>query len=745
MADEDSIAVRRTRRKSVGAHDATTSSSSSSSPQLIAKTPRRAKKAVRFSDPGPSSTTSSNTTASTSTASGLTPFLRRTSITTPKCRRRRHSSTPFRSSGHGLAGATPSKPTDPSPFVQPLQQTIDGRVQRRLRRNGIRDMLNKMDREKHRSAQLSHQQIRDLESELKARDREIYELRNATIEVDTDRIWDLEQQVEDLKSELDQRSAAPGAADHTRSYDWTLAARDPFDDDFMDLMPDEEHFGDATAAQMACSTPSRTRSSFPTPPATSPTAPLTPCSARTVLTPTSHAAVQVCFEDTEKQQLEDQLASFQLEVAKLTTTLDSYKGLARRIAERVSSALPASNEDVAQASSSSTDALEKQVEALVQTMGDRTAALAQLTASIGDLGFPGNDVGDMITALASGFRAARLELEYLTPGEITLPLTSHGAEALDLLLTRLRELARRVKEDETSIDEYHELELSIRKQLDTRVSIMDGLRAEMAKAETLMNEKNTRIRELDVANERLKGAVNGYIRDISELEHLVERMEHDHQTATSSHNAQHASDQALLASQSDSMAALEAKLGAAQALTARLQAQISDLQDAQTRHVAGLNQQHGRSLALRDARVLELRGEVDEVGARLRAAHETVRRLRVENGQVAGTLEAERARAREVVEGMREELRRALEVGRGFADSPRRPAARRGSDASTRSSGERGEDGTGKEEVMGEPLRRGSGVARGLLSGELARRGGKKVRRKYDSGLGFLDEDEVDI
>ena len=733
MADDDSIAVRRTRRKSVGAHDTTTSSS----PQPIAKTPRRTKKAVRFSDPGPSSTPTTSTT--TPAASGLTPFLRRTSITTPKRRGRRHSSTPFRSSGHGLAGATPSKPS-PSSFVQPLQQTVEGRVQRRLRRNGVRDMLNKMDREKHRSAQLSHEQIRDLEKELRARDREIYELRNATIEIDTDRIWHLEQQVEDLQSELDKQSA-PDAADQTRGYDWTLAARDPFDDDFMDLMPDEEHFGDATAAQMACSTPSRTRSSFPTPPATSPTAPLTPCSVRTVLTPTSHAAVQVCFEDTEKQQLEDELASFQLEVAKLTTTLDSYKGLARRIAERVSSALPASTEDAAQASS--TDALEKQVEALVQTMGDQTAALAQLTASIGDLGFPGNDVGDMVTALASGFRAARLELEYLTPGEITLPLTSHGAEALDLLLTRLRELARRVKEDETSIDEYHVLELSLRQQLDARVSVMDGLKTEMGKAETLMDAKNTRIRELDVANERLKGAVNGYIRDISELEHLVERMDHDHQAATSTHDAQHTSDQALLVSQSDSMAALEAKLGAAQALTARLQAQISDLQDAQTRHVASLNQQHGRSLALRDARVLELRGEVDEVGARLRAAHETVRRLRVENGQAVGTMEAERARAREVVEGMREELRRALEVGRGFADSPRRPTARRGSDASARSSAERGEDG-GKEGV-GEPLRRGSGVAGGLLSGELARRGGKKVRRKYDSGLGFLDEDEVDI
>ena len=59
----------------------------------------------------------------------------------------------------------------------------------------------------------------------------------------------------------------------------------------------------------------------------------------------------------------------------------------------------------------------------------------------------------MITALSSGFRAARLELEYLTPGEIALPLTSHGAEVLDLLLTRLRELAKKGKENDDAIDE----------------------------------------------------------------------------------------------------------------------------------------------------------------------------------------------------------------------------------------------------------------------------------------------------
>jgi hypothetical protein len=32
----------------------------------------------------------------------------------------------------------------------------------------------------------------------------------------------------------------------------------------------------------------------------------------------------------------------------------------------------------------------------------------------------------------------------------------------------------------------------------------------------------------------------------------------------------------------------------------------------------------------------------------------------------------------------------------------------------------------------------------GMLSGDLARRQSMKKRRRYDSGLGFLDEDEVE-
>ncbi|KAJ6441057.1 glycosyl hydrolase [Purpureocillium lavendulum] len=736
MADLDvPIALRRPRRSAVGVK---MEAEATPLPESVPKTPRRQRKAVRFSDPGPSLANATAGEASSS-SSGLTPFIRRTSIATPK---RRRASTPARASRGGtpVASQAPAltyATTRPS-TSQVLHQTADGRVERRIRRGNLRDLLNKLEHQKKHNAKVAQSQISHLRAEVKARDREIYELQNATVVIDTDRIWGLEQQIEDLRDELRKKEAAATIMtpnNHTRSYDWTMAARDPFADDFMDTMPDDDHFGDATMAHFVASTPSRARSSFPTPPATSPNVPATPCSRGFAATPKSHAGVQASLPDPAKQELEEELASLNLEISKLTATMDTYRGLHARLSEHISSAITSSADDFTGASP--VEALENRVQLLVQTMSDRTAALTQLNSSINDLGFPGSDAGEMIVSLASGFRAARLELEYLTPGEIALPLTSHGAEVLDLLLTRLRVLAKKAQEDEASIDEYHEIEQSLRKQLDARVSVMDGLKAEMSKAERLMNEKNLKIQELQIGNDRLKGAVDGYIRDMSELERLVERMDQEGKDAVAAHMAQQRSDAETLASKEASIADLEQRLEDAVRQTATLQRELSEVQDSSTRHVVSLNKRHGASLALRDARVLELRSEVDRVNGALRAAHEMIRVLRVDKGGLEARMAEERAKAKEAMDAMKGELQRVLQMSQEFLASPKQRPAPGGH-------GEVGGGGGGGEESSSPVVRVVARPGR-FLAGGLARRSSKSLKRGRDSGMGLLEEDEVDI
>lgn len=693
------IALRRSRRSSIKIEPA---SDITLPPKTPAKTPRRGnKKRVRFSDPG-----------MLSSSSGLTPMVSRVSVTTP--RRRRHSSAPIEGSINDFVPKSPGLPQSGEVSFLPLRQVLDGRVQRRIRRNGLSEEMNTIQQEKRKRAQESRVEVERLKGELKARDREIYELQNATIIVDTDRIWGLEKQVQELQDQLNKKAKQSMGQDH--GYNWTLGARDPFAGDLMDMTPDEDQFGDETMAQFVCSTPTRARSSLQTPPATSPLIPGTPRFLATPMPEVSKAStgVQTCLADPSQLRLEEEVESLHREVDKLKATLDSYKSLNTRLGEKLSDFTPSSNEEVSVSAASN---LEGCIETLLQTMSDRTYALTQLTTAINNLGFSGTDASDMVTSLTSGFRAARLELEYLTPGEITLPLSSHGAEVLDLLLTRLRAMAKKAKEDEDSIDEYHEIELSLRKQLDARVTVMDGLKAEMGKAEKLMSSKMVRIRELEVANERLKGAVDGYIRDVSELEKLVQQMERDANNVEEDYGVQLEAKRRVLSKKEDSIAELEAKLAEALQRTIDLQKEMCSIREGSTQNLAALNKKHGIDLAARDAKVSEYRSEIDRVNEALRTAHAKICSLRVENGGLKMQMDKESEKAKAVIDSMKEELQRVVQMSQEFLKKPN------------------------NEESTTPP---GPVVRHGAyLSGGLARRTSRK--RGRDSGMGLLDEDEEEF
>ncbi|KAL2211106.1 hypothetical protein CC79DRAFT_1331472 [Sarocladium strictum] len=715
---EPGTALRRSHRSSTAIKHELTDTSA----VTPAQTPRRGTKRVRFSDPGP--VLHQDGPSSPSASSGLTPMIRRTSLFTPK---RRRVSTPSRP-------GTSANPASGSGLRRTHDAATDDRVERRLRRSNVRDMVNRFDLEKRRSSS----QLTALRSELRARDQEIYELQNATIIVDNERIWDLERQVSELQREVERRTRDDDTElNDDRSMNWTLAARDPFDDDFMDLEDtyegEDSHFGNATMGQFVCSTPSKARpsfaeSSFPTPPATSPTIPMTPTSRfQLPPTPSSHAGVQVCFEDPENKRLQEELASLRLEISKLTGTLDSYRSLTGRLEEQ----LPSTSSHIDDSAQSPLETLEGRVADLLRSVSDRAAALQQLTQSISDLGFPGSDASEMLTSLATHFRAARLELEYLTPGEIELPLTSHGAEVLDLLLSKLRELATRVKEGEDSVDEYHEIEQSLRKQLDARVTVMNGLRAEMGKAQELMTARDTRIRELEIGNDRLKGAVSGYVRDISELEKLVGSLEQQANDVTATLSATEKSTRQSLSSKDDLIEDLEVKLSAAARRAESLQQQFTDTTASHSRQLSSLNKQHGKALALRDARVAELRSEIDRVNESIRAAHETIRSLRVENGGLQHKMDDERRKAKGALDAMKEELQRVLQMSQDFLNTPQKDAGPRLVDPS--------------DEAPSSPLPSGAKAVTGnLLSGGLARRGSKKLGRRLDSGIGLEDDEQIE-
>ncbi|KAL2163316.1 hypothetical protein VTH06DRAFT_5373 [Thermothelomyces fergusii] len=577
-----------------------------------------------------------------------------------------------------------------------------------------------------------------LKAELAKKDEEIKKLQEETVVVDTERVWELQQQIASLKRELANRSGVEQQQQQQQqdlpsspACERTRAAPNPFQDDYMelDVGEDPEDFGEGTRAELECTTPTRRMpASFPTPPATSPDPPLpqTPC-RRSLATPCSHVGVQAALLDFDKQKLERELRSLQLEVTKLTATLEAYSSLASRLSDKLN--LPPSERP---SRAESAEDLEAHFTVILQTLSDRTATLAELDSSLKGLGFPGSDAFEVIESLRANFRSARLELEYITPGEITLPLSGEGAAVLDLVLSRLRALAQRSREADEALDEHRATELSLRQQLSARVTAMDRLAAQLTASERAVRDKDARIAELEGDIDRLRAAVGAYARDIAELEVIVGRMEAEQR------------DRAAAA------AALEEKLAAAEARAAELQAQIGDLSAAHGEQLATMNRTHSAALAERDARVTELSDQVEQAKHALHDAHLTVQRLRVENERLKEEGAKEKARADEVVAGMKSDLARvmrAAEMFLGGGASVAVPAAdgTNGAETEKHQSGTVEPAGSGSgsnddqtatptRETQPESSQSGDRASSFKIEGS--------SRRRYDSGVGLLDEGE---
>lgn len=705
MLEDLPIALRRTRRSSAVSHNHPPEAQRPKSPTI--STPSRgAKKRVRFSDPGPSSDHDAHVDDEhVSASTGLTPHIRRTTLEPGSgTKRRRHSGPVTQDRPEAFDSTIDTRHSGEVTFL-PLRQVLDGRVKRRIRRNGLSEEINIITAERRRKAQQTSDEIAALRSEVAAKDAEIRRLSGATAVGQEDdetqeSIDELKRQVSQLRRVLKSPDSSNETEDtidyNTTRVDWAMQVRDPFSGEYSDMELDvdddddeDHHFSDKTMAELACSTPSRrssnVRNSFPTPPSTSPhLGPITP-SRRHPVTPTSQAAVQTSFTAADKEELEEELASLQLEIAKLTGTLETYESMTSRLSEKLSPFAPKDGSAAALIMDSRSPAVrvEAQLNNLLQALSDRTAALDGLDASLGELGFPGGDASEVVLSLSSAFRTARLELEYLTPGEIALPLTAAGAAVLDLLLARLRELAKRTLECEDAIDEYHVLEVSLRKQLCARAEAMDAAGAERDALAAEARKKDARIRELEVGVQRLKGAVKSYTRDVSELEGLVQRLEGDLDTANKDLAAAReqaeadAEEHADAARDKDFAAAmLEEKLGLALEQTSELKDQLEELRAGHRAEVFSMSQRHGVDLVMRDSRVSELRLEVDRVNEALREAHETVQNLRVENGALGDRLDSERAKAKAAIDTMRSELERVVRMGQDLMATPRKNPGR---------------------------------------------------------------------
>jgi hypothetical protein len=774
--DERPIAVRRRRRTSTGLRSPSTCQTKTSvyRPHGISTppaTPKRSKKRVRFSDPGPAIETEY-------ASSGLTPFIRRTTLSTPASNRRH--STPAR-----LWNLAPSDtPISGTLQFEPLRQVLDGRVRRRLRRNRLSEEVNIIEWDKRHEAKGRKQEVERLRAELEAKDLEMQSMRDeqdiaSQLEGETGitlttnfststKVQELEDEIRLLKTELQEREV-----NTTADPNWTMAAHDPYDfddaDDDMMITNYDQGFGESMINDELITTPTRLNTSFPSPPSTMPNTPSKPPSV-------TNAGIQTSFsqKDPEKEQLQTQLESLQAEISKLASAIAFNEDNHSRLAEKLSEFIPVDGSQDHSSVDVALDSVLTQLALAQSHVLEKDNAFSALSTEITSLGFTTRSgPEEILETIATQYRQARLDLEYLTPGEVVEGFENE--KLLEMLVTRLRVLVEKVKKRDQTIDQYHEQEVSLRQQLSSRVDAMQTVQKELFLANSVVGDLRDEIEEKDVSNERLQKALEGYRVEVKGLENLIEQMEREGgakeevlrgeveevqnrlQDETLKHDTSRASEEGNQIMIMELERRLSASLQAASEVQDQIAVLVASNADALANKDATIEQlkrfglqrerAHGDALALRDARVSELRGEIERVNDALKTAHSTILGLQRQNNDLEVQIEGEKTRGQFVVQAMREQLNRVLETGMGYinGDVSVQRSRREGSCPAAVGASVALHD-MGRRSSLPNVSTEQPVVKRGrFLDGDLARKGGKK-RRRYDSGLGFLEEEgDLDV
>jgi hypothetical protein len=775
VEDDQPIALRKKRRSSVGL------ASNNNSPvkgnlskrdshlchdiSTPPTTPRRTKKRVRFSDPGPAlpSPVDSN-------SSGLTPFMRKTalSIVIPRTKKR-HSlparlSTPTRLSNRSQY----DEPLSGEMQFAPLRQILDGRVMRRLRRNRISEEMNVIESEKKHKARGQKLEIERLREELEENRSQIQNMQDelditSQLEAESglslgptstasSKIQELEQEIQRLRSELEQKEDDATITDPN----WEIPAYDPFDahdDDNMITNYDME-FDQATELD---TTPTRLNTSFPSPPSTIPNTPI-------IAEPASNAGNESSFStlDMEKDAIMEQLESLQSHVDRLTSTIAFKEDSHARLEQKLSHFIPLDESHDLSSLDSALDIVLTRLALSQSEARDHQSAFNALTGEISNLGFPMSQPDKVLDTIAQQFRQARLEIEYLTPGEVIEGFEND--KILEMLVSRIKVLFEKVKRSDDSIDQYHDQELLLRQQINTHVSINEDLNKELSSINHTMERLQEEFQDKEISNQRLQSALESYRKEVTALEQLIEKVEQDGQLQSARLQSEINAVQGRLANEVMKhdvtrvvdegkdmiITELDRRLAAAIQAAAQVQEQLANLAASNTEKDATIEQAkastleremaHGEALALRDARVSELRQEVERINESLKSAHSTILSLRTENGALQSQVEAEKQRGMYFAKAMNEQLARAMEFNMSYMNADAAPVMGSGNVMSSPLAG-------GSTLVGSSPLvestegvmRRGrffDGV--GVIEKGMS---GKKRRRRYDSGLGFLDEE----
>ena len=370
---------------------------------------------------------------------------------------------------------------------------------------------------------------------------------------------------------------------------------------------------------------------------------------------------------------------------------------------------------------------------------DAEAGLTNLSSEVAGLGFEGHSAEEMIDNIKKQFRQAGLDLEYLQPGETAEEFENE--KLLSLLVDQVGLLLRQIRDSE----EEQESERRVTRVLQNKLDLVEAqAKCAEAKAQELAHEVDEKAQEVDEKErsiEKLQHALERYRNDLKSLEDLVNCLEREHvkKTEELKETADEAvadlevkleaeiksKEEIVLEAQEEKklMRELQAKVDKAVAVIDRINQEKETLSVAKDTIIAHLKAEareqesnHQSTLAQHGRELDTLSRENSTLAASLREAEISIGTLTNANTVLEARLAVELENSMAVMEKMQSEMMQCLA---------------RASELKTSYQNSRGESGPGPDIP--------------LTPCSLRFATPKKKRRKFDSGIGVIDEDDEDM
>lgn len=517
--------------------------------------------------------------------------------------------------------------------IFPLRAILDDRVKRRIRRNGLSEEMNNIYGERKQRVKKNIQEMQRLRDQLAAKELENDILREqSSLLQDTSQTMQLDGGISKLGQDL--RSSD---LHHVGDDVWDMTAADGFTDGG-GSSPDMDDFQDDTTLEIeSTDSPAHAREKpyfdtmkALTPPTTSPAKPTFPDDSPHFF-PASHrdVGVQASVGDAgQSSPSEDDVTQVRCELIDVHMSLETDQVLESQSRPRIT---PTCNKHLG---ADVDPDVHLQTDIMLQTLAEKTAALASLNSSISTLGSPGSDPSEILSALKDAFQAARQELEQIFLDDTSLPLTSDGVVILSSMISRLKDSAVQMRENETLLEEHCVRERHLGEQLSDRVSAMDAMLLKR-------REQDDRIFRLEADMERSEAAVDSYRKLLANARLAILQKDAEHTD-------------------------FEAHLRSMVSVAADLEARLAQVQVEREVEMTAMKVNFDGELTMRDMEILKLHREVTALKEALAQAHDLVSKLQGENDRVQDDADRAKKAARDTVASLRTQLLQSLQMSEAF-------------------------------------------------------------------------------